>query len=426
MCLTPGEIMKGSTVRLTKSVVEGLESKDKQYTQRDSSLTGFGVRVGTSGVKAFVYENRVNGRYKRVTIGRFPELTVEQARKIASKLVGEMVQGIDPNAEKQQAKRRGLPLQQAVDEYLERGLKEDTKRDVIRAMKHLGDWMKKPITEITPAMVIQRHKKISAAAQSSGARANLVMRYLRAILNFASKRHATAEGIPLLAANPVQRLSAEKAWNRVKRRRTFIHPHEMQQWYKAVTEGLVGMKFELEYRDCLLLSMLTGVRPGEAISLRWSGVDLAAGVLTFPDTKNHSDHRLPITRFVREILIGRQALSGAHEFVFCSHEGKRPKVVRGAMNRVEELTGLHVMPTDLRRTFITAAERLDIGPYTLKAMLNHAIGDDVTAGYLVITVDRMREPMQRIEDALLRDAGVLPSNVLQFVPPAGQSIGKGV
>lgn len=409
--------MKSTAVKLTKSVIESLEPRDKQYTQRDTSLTGFGVRVSPKGTKSFVYENRVRGRFKRVTIGRFPALTVDQARKMAAKLVADMVQGVDPNAEKQEAKRRGLPLQQAVDEYLDRGLKESTKEDVSRAMKHLSDWMFKPITEITPAMVVQRHKKISATAKSSGARANLVMRYLRAILNFASKRHATAEGVPLLVSNPVQRLSAEKSWNRVKRRRTFIQPHQMQQWYQAVTEGLIGMRFELEYRDCLLLSMLTGVRPGEAINLRWSGVDLASGVLMFPDTKNHSDHRLPITRFIREVLIGRQAISGAHEFVFCNRGDDRPKEVRGAMERIEELTGLHVMPTDLRRTFITAAERLDIGPYTLKAMLNHAIGDDVTAGYLVITVDRLREPMQRIEDALLRDAGVLPTNVVPFVPP---------
>ncbi|SIQ61561.1 tyrosine-type recombinase/integrase [Marinobacterium stanieri] len=416
--------MKSTAVKLTKSVVESLEPRNKQYTQRDTSLTGFGVRVSPKGTKSFVYENRVNGRFKRVTIGRFPALTVDQARKMASKLVGDMVQGIDPNSQKQEAKRRGLPLKQAVDEYLERGLKEDTKKDVVRAMKHLSDWMDKPITEITPAMTVQRHKKISKGAKSSGARANLVMRYLRAILNFASKRHATAEGVPLLVSNPVQRLSAEKAWNRVKRRRTFIQPHQMQQWYQAVTEGLIGMRFELEYRDCLLLSMMTGVRPGEAISLRWSGVDLAAGVLTFPDTKNHSDHRLPITRFIRELLTGRQSLSGAHEFVFSNQGGQRPKEVRGAMERIEELTGLHVMPTDLRRTFITAAERLDIGPYTLKAMLNHAIGDDVTAGYLVITVDRLREPMQRIEDALLRDAGVLPTNVLPFEPLGSQRLGE--
>jgi integrase len=60
---------------------------------------------------------------------------------------------------------------------------------------------------------------------------------------------------------------------------------------------------------------------------------------------------------------------------------------------------------DLRRTFITVAEGMDISTYTLKRLLNHKDRRDVTAGYIVLNVERLREPMQRIATFILRAAG---------------------
>jgi integrase len=57
---------------------------------------------------------------------------------------------------------------------------------------------------------------------------------------------------------------------------------------------------------------------------------------------------------------------------------------------------------DLRRTFITVAESLDIPAYAIKRLVNHKLSGDVTAGYIVGDVERLRAPMQRITDYLLR------------------------
>jgi integrase len=61
---------------------------------------------------------------------------------------------------------------------------------------------------------------------------------------------------------------------------------------------------------------------------------------------------------------------------------------------------------DLRRTFITVAEGLDISAYALKRLLNHKMNHDVTAGYIVMDVERLREPMQMISKHLLKLMGV--------------------
>ncbi|MBI4828649.1 MAG: integrase, partial [Nitrospinae bacterium] len=59
----------------------------------------------------------------------------------------------------------------------------------------------------------------------------------------------------------------------------------------------------------------------------------------------------------------------------------------------------------LRRTFATIAESLDLSAYSIKRLLNHKQAGDVTAGYIVHDVDRLRAPMQSIADAILTRAG---------------------
>lgn len=71
---------------------------------------------------------------------------------------------------------------------------------------------------------------------------------------------------------------------------------------------------------------------------------------------------------------------------------------------------------DLRRTFITVAESLDIPAYALKRMLNHKMQNDVTAGYIIADAERLRKPMQQITDVLLKLMGVKRSAEIIELP----------
>jgi integrase len=74
---------------------------------------------------------------------------------------------------------------------------------------------------------------------------------------------------------------------------------------------------------------------------------------------------------------------------------------RTAVSRISELSGVPFTLHDLRRTFITIAESLDIPGYAFKRLLNHKDPNDMTAGYTVSNVDRLREPMQRITEFIV-------------------------
>jgi integrase len=79
------------------------------------------------------------------------------------------------------------------------------------------------------------------------------------------------------------------------------------------------------------------------------------------------------------------------------------------MAKVIKESGISFTIHDLRRTFMTIAESLDISAYAVKRLVNHKMNNDITAGYIIADVERLREPMQKITDYILKCVGVKPS-----------------
>ena len=386
---------------LNKSTIDTLPTPDKGYSIHwDEKMAGFGLRVTSTGAKAFILQRRINGIDKRMTIGRYGDLTAEQARKQAVKLAGDIASGGDPIAEKAKKKIESKKLSEAFETYFERRtLKPQTVFDICRCMKEVyPDWLEKPMTRITPDMVVKRHKEYGQA--HSEARSNLAMRYLRAIFNFAAAEYTTAEGKPVIDGNPVKKLSQTKSWHRVDRRQTVIKSHELGGWVNAVL-ALPGE----DMRDYFMTVLLTGMRREEALKLAWADVDMVGKTFTLRDPKNHQDHTLPMSDYLFDLLARRKAVSVA-DVVFADSQGRKIGNFRYAQAAVTKASGKAFCIHDLRRTFATIAESLDIPAYALKRLLNHANGADVTEGYIVADVERLREPMQKITDYVLKMAGL--------------------
>jgi len=402
---------------LTKRAVEQIEPPDTgvSYVFGDS-VRGFGVRVTASGAKSFIWQGNVHGRKQRITIGRFGDITVEKARDVAKTFAGQVAEGKDPRAERHRQRVETLSLRQAFDDYLaSRDLKGRTQEDVRRAQSEFSDWLARPVTQITREMVARRHRKLG---QTSPARANLVMRYLRAVLNFTSEANAFPDGRPLLADNPVKVLTATNSWFRLRPRSRSLALHELPRWLDAVQKlpetpdrpegtgkSLPTLKTGQTGRDFFTLLLLTGLRRSEALDLKWAQVDLDGRTLTIPDPKNRNPHTLPLSDYLYDLVRHRKK-TAAGEFVFTNQNGKRFSNLRYPLKRIEQLCGIHVSCHDLRRTFATVAESLDIPAYAVKALLNHKTSGDVTAGYIQMTPERLRKPMQRITDYFLSAGGL--------------------
>ena len=190
-----------------------------------------------------------------------------------------------------------------------------------------------------------------------------------------------------------------------------VRPDQLPAFYAAL--GDLESKVAADYVRLLLF---TGLRRNEAGSLKWTDVDFAAKTFTIPGerTKNGIALTLPMSDLVSTLLIARRAIGNA-DFVFPANSKsghiEEPKF---AFDEIEQATGIKVSAHDLRRTFTTIAESLDISTLAIKALINHAPARDVTSGYVIIEPERLRAPAQRIADKL--------RELCEIVRPEGENV----
>ena len=396
------------TVNFTKSFLDKLSIPEgsTRPCYHDSNTIGLSLRVTSNSVKSFFVQKRINKRTTKVTLGRYPEMTIQQARVKAIKTLNSISEGINPNKLAEEEAIRRITLGQVFNDYVRsRGtnLKDNTKKGYVSAFNnYLEDWADKPIAEITRDMVERKHRKIT---KQSPTRANTVMRQLRAYFNYAMGEYEDATGNPIFIHNPVSRLSHIKAWNREKRKQTVIKTYDLKKWYDTVMElpqhQLNSKKPNTAKvcRDLFLFILFTGLRRREASTLMWDNIDFKDHSLTIEDTKNHEAHSLPLTPFLLEVLERRKSDSA---YIFQGTTPDKPlNDPKKQLDKVRKISGVYFNLHDLRRTFITIAESLDINTYALKQLLNHKDQRDVTGGYIITDMERLREPMNKITDYIL-------------------------
>ena len=403
------------TTKLTSSTIEQLTIPEKGFVlYRDQELRGFALRITANGSRSFLVNTSKRGRCIRLTLGDVSVLTVPQARDRAKEVLGKIAAGIDPRIERYEAELRSVTLSKVLEDYLKsrKSLSPRTEVDFRRHVERggLSRWKDLPISAITKDMVEKRHSEIGVSSHSQ---ADQSMRYLRALFNYAAAKYELPDGTPVVSANPCRRLTQLKAWYGTRPRRTLVRPDQLKDWFKAVLSLTTDPKNPNgeDVRDFLIFVLMTGLRRSEATRLTWDRVDLKRKVFQILETKNKLPHALPLPGYLMEMLTARHKRNRVGRVFLLSDPWKQ--LVR-ARKLFGDKFGIH----DLRRSFITIAESLDIPAYSLKMLLNHKT-NDVTAGYIVIDVERLRVPMQKISDYILRVADLIPSAEFVSLANAG-------
>jgi integrase len=336
-------------LRLTDMVVRGLPAPDegaRVYT--DDQLDGFGVRVSQGGTKAFVLSY---GRTRdRVTIGRYPVISLADARAEAKRILAEHTLG------KHRSKR--ITFQAALTLFVaekEQKNRASTIRENERILKkyfvrlhdkQLADLSTYDITGITD--------KLSRDTPGAALHAFWAARtFLRWCVRRRYIQHSPIEGVEA----PSKPGSRERVLTDSELRAVII---------SARSGGSYGKLVEL--------LALTGQRRGEIASLDASWIDYETRTITIPSTvaKNRREHLLPYGDRVAAILesLPKQGLlfPGKGTDVPFSGFSKAMADFRDACG-VQDFT-LH----DLRRTYATGLARLSVAPQTIEALLNHVTG----------------------------------------------------
>lgn len=424
--------------RITRTSIDKLETiPGKQVSYFDTKLTGFGVKVNSNSRTYFVQcrvKDRKNAKGSPMeiyeSIGRTDVIDYDKALTQAKTILENAAQGIAPDdirlqnenleADKITAarneERKNVTLQDVFEKYVEtrKKLKASAvacyKRDIDR---YVPDWKNLPIRTIDGNMIIKKHAEIG---KKSKARADGTMRVLRALFNLAT--HVYDD---VVVRNPVNKLSAVGAWYNVGRKENYIKPAHLKTWLPAVMK--LGWDTS---RDWILLMLFTGARKTETASLKWKDINLLEGTAIFRETKTGIVLEVPLARYILDMLKERQKYyyDGPDSYIFPSY-GKSGHItdVRSALDVVENATGMPCTHHDLRRSFISYCEELEIAIFTRKRLANHAIPLDVTEGYTFFNMAKLRITVEKIASFILEHAGI-PYNGIEPNPLTSDQAAK--
>ncbi len=395
-----------------------VESELPPGEYKDAKLKGFILRVSSAGVKSYQLKARIKGGANlSYTIGKHGQpWTAAKARKEAEQVLSLMKLGIDPRDEAKQRKiekeqkaavalaeesKAVLTLAKAFEQWYstDRKARESTKtlyKQVI--YKHLKDWLEIPMVDITAVMVADRYNAIADVTESS---ANNTFRALRMLFNWFLVRQ---EDMPpeqqFLTSNPVRVLHRRDMWRQIKPRTEYITEKQLPLWFEAVT--VIDNQI---YSDYFQFVLVTGLRLTEASKLRWEDVDFQSKIFTARDTKNCTDHTLPMTAFTAALL-KRRLSAKVSDYVF---PGKRAvgyfRDVRYWIGIVEQESKVKFTCHMLRKTLSNFAMDANISDGQRKLILNHANRADVTEHhYTKKEADRMRDSLVQVESLILKAA----------------------
>jgi integrase len=335
-------------MKITKKAVDAAKHPAQgQVFLRDDSLHGFALRV-TPGSKTFVLEKEIHRRIRRMTLGRYGVLTVEQARNQAQAMMADIVRGHDPIAERQ-ARRTAPTFGDLVDLYVARHLptKKSRINDEGLLTHHLAHWRGRMLASITRADIIALHTQIGTqpstvirpgrpTARPAPRLANSVLTLLSSLFNL-----ATDWGL-YTGANPTARIKKFPARSRDR----FVTPDELPRLWAALAADPSPF-----IRVAFLVSLLTGARRNEVLTMQWTDVDFTQGTWRIPETKAGRVHLLPLPR---PVLVQLSALPRFAEnpYVFVGRWGRSHLVnVSKPWTRIKTAAGLSdVRVHDLRRT----------------------------------------------------------------------------
>ncbi len=387
------------TTKLTKKAVDAFAAPaETQIVYWDSEIRGFGVRVLKSGLKTFIVQYRNSeGIKRRINLGRFGIMTVEQARDLAKVKLGKVAAGEDPADEVRQA-RRGMTVTEMCDWYLtearagnilgrkNRPIKASSlDMDESRIRTHIKPLLgKRVVRHLTIADVEQMQTDVrdgKTAKPRVGGRggkasggpgvAGRCVGTLQAVIG-----HAKHKG--LLADHPTK--GAKKLSSKKKDRRL------------SVAEiGLLGKAIAYAERSgedptalgVVRLLLLTGYRREEAQAMHRAWVHPEGGYVAFPDTKGDAQLRAIGPAAIRVIEAQPITLGNPHVFPSATTDGPFT-AVRSCLDRLCKLAGISgVTPHTLRHTFGSVAGDLGFSELTIRAMLGHA-SQNVTQDYVHI------------------------------------------
>ena len=353
----------------TDREIQNLKPQDKRYSVKDKLNNGLFIEVKESGVKSWHYRYSLAGKQERLVIGRYPDLSLKDARQIRDESASLVAKGISPKQDK--AKPKGILFKDYGERYLKEVIKKDRKNpynmvlclsnDIYPMMGHI------PLDQVSIEDIrrtIWRKKE-----QGYDAAANQVRGLLKRMFDYAMT-------LGLVPYNPVLAIPSRHV-HKAKPRDRYLSTNEIRTYYTTLLNSRIYRPRKLG----LLLSLLTLVRKSELLRAKWEHIDFDSRIWLIPETKADSatGHSREMVVYmsdqVMEIFKELKAIAGNEPFVFVGRKSGT-HISHNAFNTAQKaalaLTDLPPFTVhDLRRTASTHLNEQGFNSDAIEACLNH-------------------------------------------------------
>lgn len=355
----------------TDREIKNLTPQEKRYSVKDKLNNGLFIEVKESGVKSWHYRYSLNGKQERLVIGRYPDLSLKDARQVRDESASLVAKGISPKKDK--AKPKGVLFKDYGERYLNEVIRKERKNpynmvlclnnDIYPMMGSI------PLDQVSIEDIrrtIWRKKE-----QGYDAAANQVRGLLKRMFDYAMT-------LGLVPFNPVLAIPSRHI-HKAKPRDRYLSTNEIRIFYTTLLNSRIYRPRKLG----LLLSLLTLVRKSELLRAKWEHIDFEQCIWLIPETKADSatGHSREMVVYmsdqVIEIFKELKTIAGNEPFVFVGRQSGT-HISHNAFNTAQKsalsLTDLPPFTVhDLRRTASTHLNEQGFHSDAIEACLNHTM-----------------------------------------------------
>jgi integrase len=322
-------------------------------------VPGLQLMVSPGGTRTWrLFYRLPDGTRRTMTLGRYPAVSLADARARASEALGTASDGVDPRSARiEKATRNALTVDAALDRYLSACAASNDEQTQLDKRRAFANHVRPSVGGRSLPQVTRSDwlALIDALAGKPGMRRNLYA-YLRHFLAWALERE-------MIEAHPIVGVRAPKP----------VAPRD-----RILTDYEIKALWALEGDTATLakLALLTAQRRGSLAAMRWDQIDFEARVWRIPADKMKSGkpHEVPLSNWAVRLLTERPQYEGP--FVFgVGSDGARPfdgfsngmEALRASMPKAKPLWRFH----DLRRTAVTLAQRAGCQLDAIRALTQH-------------------------------------------------------
>lgn len=387
-------------MRLTKRAIDGIRPGRQEKVYWDDTLPNFGLRVRTEregGKKTFICQYRVNGRSRKLTLGTYGALTVDQARRMARQKLGEVAQGADPV----EVKARGR-MDPTLAEFAERYMAEHAlvkkKARSVEQDRRLLDRIILPKLGGLKLQAVQRSDvaRLHHQLRVTPYQANRAVALLSKMFSLAERWGLRPDG-----SNPCRHIERFKE----KARERYLSGEEMARLGAVLAEAEREGNELPQVVLALRLLLLTGSRLNEILTLRWADVDFKGACLHLDDAKA-GPRTVPLNVPALEALAGAMRIEGNPWVIPGAKDGAHLVNLNKPWRRIRQRAGIpDVRVHDLRHSHGAVAAAAGMGLPIIGRLLGHTQAQ-TTLRYSHVAMDPARaaseEVGRRIAEAMAK------------------------